>query len=97
MLIYCIRSSGKLKTNFIKIDICQNNKDMDEIVEFWDDEYGSSYDKHIIEFKNNIEKNNLYEILNIKELKMEDTFYILNDKYDFSYYVQKLNNLLINR
>lgn len=96
MYIYCICTSGKLKTNFIKIDICQNNKDMEEIMEIWDDEYGSSYNKHIIEIKKSIDKNDLYEILNIKELKIEDTFYILNDKYDFSYYVQKLN-ILINQ
>lgn len=94
MYIYCICASGKLKTNFIKIDICQNNKDIEEIMEFWDDEYGSSYNKHIIEIKKSIKENDLYETLNIKELKLEDTFYILNDKYNFSYYVKKINILI---
>lgn len=93
MYLYCACPDEKFKSNFIKIDCCQSYEKLKEIFEECSQVYGNSYIKHFIEIDEKISKKDLYKILKIKELHIENGLFILDDKHNFSYYVQKMNNI----
>lgn len=92
MYIYCVCPGGNLKSKFLKIDCCDDKeikKQLKDYIEF----YGDLYNRYIIKIDKNISKKDLYETLKINELEIDEGLFILDDNHDFSYYVQKINNL----
>lgn len=93
MYVYCISTAGELYMNAIKVNCCNDMKELDQVFDDCKEFYGNLYNKYIIKLDQEINKKKLYEMLKINDLKKEGDFFKLDNEYDFSYYVKRIDDL----
>lgn len=90
MYLYCICPYGNLKSNFIKIGICTKP---DSLKKRYTTYYGSSYKNYYIKVENSNFENIIHRKLKNKGLHIENELFIYNEKYNFTFYIQQLNEI----
>lgn len=90
MYVYCICPHGNLKTNFIKIGICTKPESLKKRYTTY---YGYSYKYYCVKVENTESEYIIHRKLKEQRLHIENELFVYNEKYDFSFYVQQLNEI----
>lgn len=90
MFIYCICPFGKLKSNFIKVGLCTNPESLKKRYSTY---YGASYKCYYIKINDSSFEKKIHKRLKKQGLHIENELFVYNEKYDFSFYIQQLNEI----
>lgn len=92
MFLYCITPYKNLKCNFIKVGICD---DIVLLKNRYKTYYGDNCRYYYVKIKDKNDENNIHIKLKILGLHIENELFLLNNEYDFYFYVQTLKEFEI--
>lgn len=92
MFLYCITPYKNLKSNFIKVGICD---DIVLLKNRYRTYYGNNCRYYYVKINDKNDENNIHIKLKILGLHLENELFLLNDEYDFYFYVQILKEFEI--
>lgn len=94
MFVYCITPNEKFDCKFIKVGICKN---IITLKTRYITYYGENCIYYYVKVKNRKDENNIHKELKKLGLHLENELFILNNEYDFRFYVKLLKHFnLIN-
>lgn len=92
MFLYCITPYKKMKCNFIKVGICEN---IELLKGRYITYYGENCRYYYVKIKDKKEELKLHIKLKGMGLHIENELFLLNDEYDFYFYIQMLKKFEI--
>lgn len=92
MFLYCITPYKKMKCNFIKVGVCEN---IELLKGRYMTYYGENCRYYYVKIRNKEEETQIHIKLKNLGLHIENELFLLNEEYDFYFYIQMLKKFEI--